>query len=224
MVIAIDGPAGSGKSSTAKAVAARLGMVHLDTGAMYRAVTLKALRSGVAADDDAGLQQLVRATSIRFSGSPPETRVWMDDEDVTEAVRGDAVTAAVSDYCRPMVVRRALVEQQRAIGRAADCVCEGRDIGTVVFPDAELKVYMVASARERARRRQRDFEALGVRKSLEELEREIEARDRKDSTRENSPLKKADDALVLDTTHQTFDGQVHYIVERAKAVLARRCA
>ncbi len=224
MVIAIDGPAGSGKSSTAKAVAAQLGMVHLDTGAMYRAITLKALRLGVAADDEASLGQLVGNTSIRFSGSPPETRVWMDDEDVTERVRTDAVTANVSDYCRPMVVRQALVEQQRVIGRAGDCVCEGRDIGTVVFPDAELKVFMTASVHERACRRQRDFEALDVHKSLDELEREIEARDRKDSTRENSPLKRADDALVLDTTHETFDGQVRYIVEKAKAVLAKRCA
>jgi len=216
MVIAIDGPAGSGKSSTAKAVAAALGIVHLDTGAMYRAVTLKALREGLAPTDEKGLAALMKRTRISFTGSPPDTRVWLDKEDVTGAVRSDEVTRHVSDYCQPMVVRRALVEMQRKIGRAQSCVCEGRDIGTVVFPDAELKFFMTASVSERARRRQKDFRLQGVEKTLAELEAEIAARDEKDSTRANSPLKRAADAEDVDTTAMTLEGQIEYIVNKAR--------
>ncbi len=221
MVIAIDGPAGSGKSSTARAVAAALGIVHLDTGAMYRAVTLKGIRAGVSATDEAGLAALMKRTKIAFSGSPPDTRVWLDGEDVSEAIRSDEVTRHVSDYCQPMVVRAALVEQQRAIGSAGSCVCEGRDIGTVVFPQAVLKFFMTASVAERARRRQRDFERLGVHKSLEELAREIEQRDAKDSGRANSPLACADDAEVVDTTEMTLEQQVAHVVEKARVLRAR---
>lgn len=219
MIIALDGPAGSGKSSTAKAVARRLGIVHLDTGAMYRAVTLKCLRERIAYTDTVALAELMKRTGIRFSGSPPETKVWMDGEEVTTAVRSDEVTRNVSDYCAPLVVRQALVEQQRRIGGEQSCVCEGRDIGTVVFPQADLKFFMTASVRERAERRQKDFVALGVHKSLAELESEIEERDRKDSTRANSPLRKARDAEEVDTTDMTLEEQVNYIVRRAEPLL-----
>jgi cytidylate kinase len=222
MVIAIDGPAGSGKSSTAKLVARRLGIVHLDTGAMYRAVTLKGLREGVAPDDEQGLATLMSSTRITFEGTVPDVRTIMDGEDVSEAIRGDEVTRNVSDYCAPAVVRTALVDQQRAIGNCTAVVCEGRDIGTVVFPDAEVKVFMVASVEERARRRQKDFAAMGVDKSLDELCAEIEERDRKDSTRANSPLRKADDAIELDTTGLTLEEQVDRIVTWARAVRQRQ--
>lgn len=221
MVIAIDGPAGSGKSSTAKLVARRLGFVHLDTGAMYRAVTLKCLREGIAHTDEGALGDLMRRTEITFEGTGPDVRTIMDGEDVAEAIRSDEVTRHVSDYCAPAVVRSALVEQQRALGNRRSVVCEGRDIGTVVFPDAEIKVYMIASVEERARRRRRDFEAMGVRKTVEELCAEIEARDRKDSTRSLSPLRKAEDAIELDTTGLTFEEQVAFIVDKARAVAAR---
>ena len=160
MIIAIDGPAGSGKSTTAKLVAQRLGIIHLDTGAMYRAITLKALREKIPASDTAALGALVRRTTLSFSGIPPEMKVWMDGEDVSMAIRNDEVTKNVSDYCVPKAVREALVEQQRAMGRAGSAVCEGRDIGTVVFPNAELKFFMVCSVTERARRRQKDFDCL----------------------------------------------------------------
>jgi cytidylate kinase len=219
MVIAIDGPAGSGKSTTARRVAGELRIVHLDTGAMYRAVTLKGLREGIAPNDERGLERLMARTRIWFSGAPPDTRVWMDGEDVTAAVRADEVTRHVSDYCRPAVVRTALVEQQRAIAAEGPCVCEGRDIGTVVFPKAELKFYIVASVDERARRRQKDFEAMGVDKSLDELVAEIEERDRKDSTRELSPLRKADDAEEIDTTAMTIEEQVDRVVRRARPLV-----
>jgi cytidylate kinase len=194
-IIAIDGPAGSGKSSTARLVAARLGAMLLDTGAMYRAVTLKCLRKGVAASDDAALEKLVSGTDIRFEGRPPDMRVIMDGEDVTGAVRDDEVTKNVSDYCAPSVVRRHMVRLQREAAVDGTFVCEGRDIGTVVFPDADLKFFMTASVEERARRRRKDFEAAGVKKTLSELGEEISERDRKDSTRENSPLKKAKEMI-----------------------------
>ncbi len=217
MIIAIDGPAGSGKSTTAKLVAQRLGIVHLDTGAMYRAVTLKALRAGIDVDDIEALEGMVGRTQISFSGAPPDMKVWMDGEDVTSAVRSDQVTRRVSDYCRPKVVRDAMVRQQRSLAKAGSLVCEGRDIGTVVFPDADLKFYIVASVEARARRRRKDFEELGVTKSIEELSEEIRERDLKDSSRALSPLRKADDADEVDTTHMTIEEQVQYIIEKALA-------
>jgi cytidylate kinase len=219
MIIAIDGPAGSGKSTTAKLVARELGIVHLDTGAMYRAITLKALREGVAADDIEGLEHLVSRTRLEFAGTPPELKIFMDGEDVSEAIRGDRVTKNVSDYCAPKAVRDALVAQQRIAAKKGPLVCEGRDIGTVVFPDADLKFFLVASVEERARRRQRDFAALGVRKSIEELSEEIIERDRKDSKRVISPLCRAEDAEEVDTTGMTIDQQVAYIVQKARAAV-----
>jgi CMP/dCMP kinase len=218
MIIAIDGPAGSGKSSTAKAVAARLGFMFLDTGAMYRAVTLKCLRKGVSASDTAALAALVAVTRIGFEGQPPIQRVIMDGEDVSTAIRGDEVTKNVSDYCAPPVVRERLVELQRAAAAGRSLVCEGRDIGTVVFPDADLKFFMVASVQERARRRQRDFLQIGISKSIGELVDEIELRDRKDSTRAVSPLRKAADAEEIDTTAMTLDEQIDYIVKKTLAL------
>jgi cytidylate kinase len=216
MVIAIDGPAGSGKSSTAKLVAQKLGIRHLDTGAMYRAITLKCLRNGVSYRDVSSLTDCVKNTSIELTGAPPDMQVWMDGNEVTDAIRSDEVTKNVSDYCKPQVVRSELVSQQRAIGNITAVVCEGRDIGTVVFPDADLKIFMVASAEERARRRQMDFEKIGVKKTLDELIEDIEARDEKDSTREISPLRKAEDAIELNTTDMTLDEQVEYIVNKVK--------
>jgi cytidylate kinase len=139
----------------------------------------------------------------------------LDGEDVSDAVRGDEVTKNVSDYCRVPVVRTVLVDLQRKIGNNNDTVCEGRDIGTVVFPKAELKFFVIASVEVRAQRRQRDFEKLGVKKSIAELIADIETRDRKDSTRENSPLVKAQDAIELDTTCMTLDEQVQFIVDLA---------
>ncbi|KMQ52562.1 Cytidylate kinase [Chitinispirillum alkaliphilum] len=214
MIIAIDGPAGSGKSSTARAVAARLGITYLDTGAMYRAVTLKALRENIAFDDDEALGCLMEKMTITFYGAAPDTRVIMDGEDVSEAVRSDEVTKKVSDYCARDVVRKSLVTQQRAIASGLDVVCEGRDIGTVVFPDAHVKIFMVASAQQRALRRQKDFAKMGISKSVEELVEEIQTRDTKDSTRSNSPLIKADDAIEMDTTNMTLEQQIEFIEKK----------
>jgi cytidylate kinase len=218
VIIAIDGPAGSGKSSTAKAVAARLGITYLDTGAMYRVITLKCLRAGIPVTDEKRLSEVANGTLIAFTGIPPQVSVWMDGEDVSSAIRSDEVTKNVSDYCAPAVVREALVNQQRRIADGRSIICEGRDIATVVFPKAELKIYMIASVEERAKRRLEDFKKLGVEKTVEELMREIEIRDQKDSSRKNSPLMKADDAIVLDTTGMTLDQQIEWIVEKARAL------
>jgi cytidylate kinase len=215
MIIAIDGPAGSGKSSTAKLVATKLGILHLDTGAMYRAITLKCLRKGLDWHDEATIADMLKTTDITLSGSSPSMKIRMDKEDVSIAIRSDEVTKNVSDYCTVPAVRRVLVDLQRKIGNSNDTVCEGRDIGTVVFPKAELKFFMVASVEERAKRRQKDFEKIGVTKSIAELVADIETRDHKDSTRENSPLVKAGDAIELDTTHMTLGQQVQFIVDLA---------
>lgn len=215
MIIAIDGPAGSGKSSTAKQVAKRLGITYLDTGAMYRVITLAALRKNIAHTNHAALASLVAETSIAFTGVPPESNVYLNGEDVSQEIRGSRVTAHVSDYCAPAPVRAALVEQQRAIGRGSSIVCEGRDIGTVVFPDAEVKIFMTASVAERAARRKKDFEKMGIVKTDAELIAEISERDRKDSSREISPLTKASDAVELDTTGMTLDDQIEWIVAYA---------
>ncbi len=219
MIIAIDGPAGSGKSSTAKAVARRLNITYLDTGAMYRVITLAALRKNIASSDNMALAELISHTTISFTGVPPETRVWMNGEDVSDEIRGEAVTARVSEYCAPAVVRSALVDQQRLIGEGCSLVCEGRDIGTTVFPQADLKVFMVASVAQRAARRKKDFEKLGIVKTEQELMADLEERDRKDASRSLSPLAKADDAVELDTTAMTLEEQIDWIVERAQAII-----
>ena len=216
MIIAIDGPAGSGKSSTAKAVAQKLGFQHIDTGAMYRVITLKALREGVDFRDDAKMGDLTRNTKIEFDGVIPNVRVFMDGEDVSQEIRNDVVTKNVSDYCAVKIVRELLVEQQRNIAKTGNWVAEGRDMGSVVFTNAELKIFMIANVETRAKRRQKDFEKLGEQKSIEELIADIEARDKKDSSRENSPLVKPADAIEIDTSDLSFDEQVEKIIELAR--------
>lgn len=185
---------------------------------MYRAITLQCLRQGVAAHDMPRLAEIVKSARIAFTGPAQSVRVILDGEDVSEQIRGDEVTRHVSDYCAPRVVREALVARQRMIAGDRSVVCEGRDIGTAVFPAAQLKVYMVASAEERARRRMKDFERLGVSKSFHALVEEIKERDRKDSTRECNPLIKAPDAELLDTTNMTLEQQIDFIVFRAREI------
>jgi len=216
VIIAIDGPAGSGKSSTAKAVAQKLGFQHLDTGAMYRVITLKALRQNIDFRDEEKMGDLTRNTKIEFDGVVPDVKVIMDGEDVSKEIRSDAVTKNVSDYCAVKIVRRLLVELQRNIASGKNSVAEGRDMGSVVFPDAELKIFMVADVETRAKRRQKDFEKLGVKKTIQELISEIEIRDKKDSSRENSPLCKAQDAIEIDTSNLSFEEQTEMIVKYAK--------
>lgn len=217
MIIAIDGPAGSGKSTTAKSVATHLGIMHLDTGAMYRVITLAGLQKKIPSTDLTNLAALVAETTISFTGSPPHMQVFMNGLDVSRDIRSDEVTKYVSDYCAPMVVRDALVAQQRALASTASYVCEGRDMGTVVFPAADFKFFLVASVEARAARRQQDFLKLGVQKSIAELITDINDRDHKDSSRKNSPLKKADDAIEIDTTNRTIEQQVQFILDTVRS-------
>jgi pantoate ligase/cytidylate kinase len=202
-IIAIDGPAGAGKSTVARQVAQELGLVYLDTGAMYRAITWLVLEEGIAIDDDCAVAEL--ATRCKIELTPGESlqypvKVQINDIDVTQKIRTVEVTSQVSAIAAQSAVRQALVQQQQHWGQRGGLVAEGRDIGTHVFPDAEVKIFLTASVGERARRRQQDFQTQNQPEiSLEQLERDIAERDLKDSTREVSPLQKAADAIELQT-------------------------
>jgi cytidylate kinase len=191
VIVAIDGPAGAGKSTVARSVAQRLGFVYIDTGAMYRAVALWAIRAGVPLDDTHRLEQLARQARIELSGD----QVLLNGEDVTAAIRDPGVGEAASKAAASGGVRRALREEQRRIGTARSSVMEGRDIGTVVFPDAQIKIFLDATPEERARRR-----AIETGISPQQVGREIAERDRRDRTRAEAPLTQAPDAEYLDTS------------------------
>ena len=218
MIIAIDGPAASGKSTVAKRAAKALGFTFLDTGAMYRAVTLEALRLKLEPSDTNSLIKLANDIEISFKREGGSERVCVDARDVTEEIRMPEVTKLVSVVSKEPSVRRAMVDRQRRFAREADLVAEGRDVGTVVFPNAELKVYLSASLRERAGRRRLELEQKGHGVTLENLEMEIERRDHIDSTREESPLSKAEDAVEIDTTGKT----VVQVTEEVMQLVHRR--
>jgi CMP/dCMP kinase len=208
-VIAIDGPSGAGKSTVASRVAAALGLEVLDTGAMYRAVTLACLDQGIEVDDAEACEHVARAMRLTLGD-----RVVLDGRDVSRDIRGPVVTAAVSSVSAHPGVRSVLVDRQRTwITERGAGVVEGRDIGTVVFPDAAVKVFLTASDDERARRRHRDEEAAERQVGVEHVREELDRRDRHDSTRSVSPLRPADDALVVDTTSRSVDDVVEEIVE-----------
>jgi cytidylate kinase len=221
MIVAIDGPAASGKSTVARALARRLGLAYLDTGAMYRAVGVEALRRGTGLEDAAALTSLANEVTIRFEhdeGSALPTRVLVDDRDVTDAIRTPEADIAVSPVSKTAGVREAMVAQQRRIAdEAPSTVLEGRDIGTVVFPDAEVKVYLTASAEERARRRAIDMMDRGVEMTVAEVREKLVARDLIDSTREISPLTMAADAVEIDTTGMRIDEVVAAIAALVEA-------
>jgi cytidylate kinase len=190
---------------------------------MYRAMTLKILRSGVDEYYSKRLAEIVATTRVKLLSMNGRLHVLLDGEDVTDEIRTPAVTTAVSSVSTIRFVREAMINEQRRIGKNGGVVLEGRDIGTVVFPDADVKIYMVASIEARAERRRRELEAKGIVTDLEMLKREIRQRDEKDSTRNESPLRKADDAIELDTSNMTIEEQVEFVVQKAEALsLARR--
>ncbi len=215
MIITIDGPAGAGKSSTARALARRLGFEELDTGAMYRAVTLAGLRAGTDLRDQEALARLIDGLRLEM---PPD-RVLLDGEDVSALIRTAEVTAASGPVADSPVVRRRLAALQRQTAAGRDMVCEGRDQGTVVFPDAACKFFLTAEPEERARRRQREMTARGEVVELADVLRAQEERDRRDAARDLAPMRPAADALVLDSTGLSLE----QVVDRMEqAVRARR--
>lgn len=221
MIVAIDGPSGAGKSTIAKIVAKKLGFSCLDTGAMFRSIAVLALKRGVSLDDDAALGKLAAENEIAFTFDDDEQRtqhVFIDGEEVTSAIRTAQADKAVSPVSAAPSVRAALLEQQRRIGNAGNYVVEGRDIGTTVFPQAEVKIFLTASAEERARRRVAQNEERGIGLvDFQEVLADIIRRDKADSTRAVSPLRQADDAYLLDSSSMTIDQVVQTICERVNA-------
>jgi cytidylate kinase len=206
--IAIDGPAGAGKSTVAKRVARALQFKYIDTGAMYRAITLKALRLNIDLGDESAYQ-FIQETTFKLD----HDRLWMDGEDVSSAIRSAEVTQAVSEVSSLMTVREKLVELQQRLAAQDKVVMDGRDIGTNVLKDATKKFYLTASIEERAKRRYLEYQSLGIDCDLESIEKDIERRDKYDSSRSLHPLKPAEDAIIIDTSNLTLNEVINIILE-----------
>ena len=211
--IAIDGPASAGKSTVAKLVAKKLGYVYCDTGAMYRATTYAAKKNHVAYDDDQGLKEMLEKTEIRFVPAEPEQKVFVNETEVTKTIRLPEIANNVSTVSAQKSVRADLTERQRMIAEQGGIVMDGRDIGTTVLPNAEVKIFLVASVHERAVRRFKENVEKGIDTPLDVLEKEIEERDYKDSHRKISPLTQAKDAVLVDTTSLSIEEVVAKIME-----------
>jgi cytidylate kinase len=211
MIIAIDGPAGSGKTTTARKVAQILGFIHINTGAMYRGIALKFIREKVNLDDTSAIERILNNTQLDFAG-PNNAILYMDGEDISAEIISSMVTENVSQISSISEVRVKLVEYQRKMARGRNVVLEGRDIGTVVFPNADYKFYLVADIEVRAERRKQEIEVTGDHMTKEEIIMYIKDRDQKDSSRQHSPLMKAEDAIEVDTTDLKIEEQVNYII------------
>ncbi|MCB0631293.1 MAG: (d)CMP kinase [Saprospiraceae bacterium] len=214
--IAIDGHSSCGKSTLAKAMAEKLHYIYADSGAMYRAVTLYFLEHHVPLDDETAIRAALHDISIRFERLPSGLHTILNGKDVETEIREMRVSARVSPVAAISSVRRAMVRQQQQMGAEKGVVMDGRDIGTVVFPYAELKIFLTAEIEERARRRYAELKAKGMEVSLEEVARNLQERDHIDSTREDSPLMKAEDAVVIDNTHLTPDHQLQIALDLAQ--------
>ncbi len=213
ITVSIDGPAGSGKSTTARLVAQKLKCLYIDTGAMYRAVTFRVLSLGVNPHDEKTFVEVVRNSDIKFVNKKGELAILLNKKDVTKEIRSVRVTQHVSLISSYRGVREHLVALQREMAENSNIVCEGRDIGTVVFPNADIKVYLDCSIEERAKRRLLDLQRAHVRKTLEELKEDIRKRDTMDSEREFSPLRIPDGAEIIDTANITIQEQVERVLD-----------
>ncbi|MCH1940633.1 (d)CMP kinase [Holdemania massiliensis] len=208
--IAIDGPSAAGKSTIARRLARECDYIHLDTGAMYRCIAYKALNQGVALDDEAALGSLIDQTEIRLT---PQGQVFLDGEEMKDKIRSDAVSMAASQVSSWKIVRQKLVERQQKMARDKGVVMDGRDIGTVVLPDAEIKIFLTASPQARAQRRFLENQQKGISSDYQQLVAEIAQRDKQDTERVNSPLRQAEDAVGIDTSEMTID-QVVAAIQR----------
>ena len=216
MIVAIDGPSGAGKSTLAKRLARELGFTYMDTGAMYRALALKVLREGVDLADDAAMARLIESTTVDLQPANGALRVLLDGADVAGEIRTPQVSQMASKASALPAVRARLLELQREMGRRGSVVAEGRDIGTVIFPGAEVKIFLQASAAERARRRFAELHAAGQAVKLDETLREIEERDRRDSGRDLAPLRQAEDALLIDSSSMDADQVMAKVLEHIR--------
>ncbi len=216
LTIAIDGPSGAGKSTVAKALARRLDYVYIDTGAMYRSVALKAKEKGISQEDKLGLHRLASSLRINFMTDGDQVHVLCDGKDVTEAIRTPEISRLASAISKEKELREVLVRMQREMGRKGGVILEGRDIGTVVFPDAEVKFYLDAEGEERAKRRYHEMVEKGIKVDFKETREALMQRDLHDMHRDHSPLKKAEDALVIDSTQQSVKEVVAEMVRIIK--------
>lgn len=219
--IAIDGPAAAGKSTVAKIIAKKLNYLYVDTGAMYRALTYKVLEQGTDPSDESAVLEILLKTEIELQNDVSGQRVLLDGKDVTEEIRHQPVSANVSYIARLPLVRKELLRQQQELAKNANVVMDGRDIGTHVLPDAEVKIFLVASVDERAKRRHEENISKGIPSDLEQLKMEIQKRDELDSNRETAPLVKAEDAIEVDTTTLTVEDVVEKILSIVKEQLGR---
>ena len=218
-VIAIDGPAASGKSTTARELAKEMQYIYIDTGAMYRACGLQTILKEIRLDDTKALQTMLKMISIKIEYSPEGNHLYLDGKDVTERIREADITRLASEIAVIKIVRERMVELQREMGKNGSVIMDGRDIGTVVFPDADFKFFMIADARTRAKRRWLEAKEKGEILDLEEVEKELIWRDKNDSTREHSPLKRAKDAIDIDNSDlmiQQQTGLMSNIIKRGK--------
>ncbi|MDE6397792.1 MAG: (d)CMP kinase [Clostridiales bacterium] len=216
MNIAIDGPAGAGKSTIAKRLAEKLGYLYLDTGAMYRAVALKTMRAGLAYNDENGIDRMLSQTAVEIRHDNGVQKIFLDGEDVSEKIRENEVSKAASAVAARKCVRLKMVELQREIARGNNVILDGRDIGTYVLPHAEAKFYLTASVAERARRRYAELQAKGADCALEQIEKDIAERDYNDMHRDFAPLRQADDATVVDSSDMTIDEVADFMLQTVR--------
>ncbi|MGE4232690.1 MAG: (d)CMP kinase [Bacteriovoracia bacterium] len=217
LIVAIDGPAGSGKSTVTHLLAKRLGYTHIDTGALYRSIALRAFRQGVTIEDEEKLGTIAESAKLEFRWIQGRNHIFMDGEDVSSKIRTPEISMAASKISAHPKVRNALLGLQRQMGESGGAVLEGRDIGTVVFPNADVKFYLTATVDSRARRRMVELEDKGLYSEFEEVKKQVVERDRGDMERKVAPLKKADDAIEVDTTEMTVEEVVAFLVDTVKS-------